>query len=120
MESTLGNQAARTSLRASRTTVLRTTTSMNRLAAETSPYLLQHADNPVDWYAWGDEALARARDEDQPVPLAIGCPESHWRPGLEHESFEDPATAEVMNERFVNIKVDREERPDLDAVYMDA
>src|SRR3954454_19062159 len=92
----------------------------NRLAAETSPYLLQHADNPVDWYAWGDEALARARDEDKPVLLSIGYSACHWCHVMEHESFEDPATAEVMNERFVNIKVDREERPDLDAVYMDA
>src|SRR3954447_13385279 len=94
--------------------------SVNRLAAETSPYLLQHADNPVDWYPWGDEALARAREEDKPVLLSIGYSACHWCHVMEHESFEDPTTAEVMNERFVNIKVDREERPDLDAVYMDA
>jgi hypothetical protein len=92
----------------------------NRLANETSPYLLQHADNPVDWYPWGDEALARARDEDKPVLLSIGYSACHWCHVMEHESFEDPETAKVMNERFVNIKVDREERPDLDSVYMDA
>jgi uncharacterized protein len=93
---------------------------VNRLAAETSPYLLQHADNPVDWYAWGDEALERARAEDKPILLSIGYAACHWCHVMEHESFEDPATAELMNERFVNVKVDREERPDLDAVYMDA
>src|SRR5437868_6732190 len=96
------------------------TPGMNRLAAETSPYLLQHADNPVDWYPWGDEALARARDEDRPILLSIGYAACHWCHVMEHESFEDDATAELMNERFVNVKVDREERPDLDAVYMDA
>src|SRR5438874_13046776 len=93
---------------------------MNRLAQETSPYLLQHAENPVDWYAWGDEALERARAEDRPILLSIGYSACHWCHVMEHESFEDPATAELMNERFVNVKVDREERPDLDAVYMDA
>jgi hypothetical protein len=93
---------------------------MNRLAAETSPYLLQHAENPVDWYAWGDEALTRAREDDRPILLSIGYAACHWCHVMEHESFEDPATAAVMNEHFVNIKVDREERPDLDAVYMDA
>jgi uncharacterized protein YyaL (SSP411 family) len=93
---------------------------MNRLAAETSPYLLQHADNPVDWYAWGEEALARARDEDRPILLSIGYAACHWCHVMEHESFEDEATARLMNEHFVSIKVDREERPDLDAVYMDA
>jgi uncharacterized protein YyaL (SSP411 family) len=93
---------------------------VNRLAAETSPYLLQHADNPVDWYAWGDEALERARAEDKPILLSIGYAACHWCHVMEHESFEDPATAELMNDRFVNVKVDREERPDLDAVYMDA
>jgi uncharacterized protein len=93
---------------------------VNRLAAETSPYLLQHADNPVDWYAWGDEALERARAEDRPILLSIGYAACHWCHVMEHESFEDAATAELMNERFVNVKVDREERPDLDAVYMDA
>ena len=93
---------------------------MNRLADETSPYLLQHADNPVDWYPWGDEALARARAEDRPILLSIGYAACHWCHVMEHESFEDAATAAAMNERFVNVKVDREERPDLDAVYMEA
>jgi uncharacterized protein YyaL (SSP411 family) len=93
---------------------------MNRLADETSPYLLQHADNPVDWYAWGDEALERARVEEKPILLSIGYSACHWCHVMEHESFEDDTTAELMNERFVNVKVDREERPDLDAVYMDA
>jgi uncharacterized protein len=93
---------------------------VNRLAAETSPYLLQHADNPVDWYAWGEEALERARAEDKPILLSIGYAACHWCHVMEHESFEDAAIAELMNERFVNVKVDREERPDLDAVYMDA
>jgi uncharacterized protein YyaL (SSP411 family) len=93
---------------------------VNRLAGETSPYLLQHADNPVDWYPWGDEALARARAEDRPILLSIGYAACHWCHVMEHESFEDEQTAGLMNERFVNVKVDREERPDLDAVYMDA
>jgi uncharacterized protein YyaL (SSP411 family) len=93
---------------------------MNRLAQETSPYLLQHAANPVDWYAWGEEALERARAEDRPILLSIGYSACHWCHVMERESFEDPATAEVMNRLFVNVKVDREERPDLDSVYMDA
>jgi uncharacterized protein len=93
---------------------------VNRLAEETSPYLLQHADNPVDWYPWGDEALTRAREEDKPILLSVGYAACHWCHVMEHESFENIATAELMNERFVNVKVDREERPDLDAVYMDA
>ena len=93
---------------------------MNRLAQETSPYLLQHAGNPVDWYAWGDEALERARIEDRPILLSIGYSACHWCHVMERESFEDPETAEVMNSLFVNVKVDREERPDLDSVYMDA
>ncbi len=93
---------------------------VNRLAHETSPYLLQHADNPVDWYPWGEEALGRARDEDKPILLSIGYAACHWCHVMEHESFEDASTAAVMNERFVNVKVDREERPDLDAVYMEA
>ena len=92
----------------------------NRLANETSPYLLQHKDNPVDWYPWGDDALARARDEDKPILLSIGYAACHWCHVMEHESFEDPSTAALMNEKFVSIKVDREERPDLDAVYMEA
>jgi uncharacterized protein YyaL (SSP411 family) len=93
---------------------------MNRLAGETSPYLRQHKDNPVDWYPWGDEAFTRARDEDKPVLLSVGYSACHWCHVMAHESFEDPATAGVMNELFVNIKVDREERPDVDAVYMEA
>ena len=83
----------------------------NRLASETSPYLLQHADNPVDWYPWGDEAFARARAEDKPVLVSIGYAACHWCHVMEHESFEDAAVADVMNARFVCIKVDREERP---------
>ena len=93
---------------------------VNRLANETSPYLLQHADNPVDWYPWGEEALGRARDEDRPILLSIGYAACHWCHVMERESFEDASTAAVMNEHFVSIKVDREERPDLDAVYMEA
>jgi uncharacterized protein YyaL (SSP411 family) len=93
---------------------------MNRLAAETSPYLLQHADNPVDWYPWGEEALARARGEDKPILLSVGYAACHWCHVMEHESFEDEGTASLMNEHFVCVKVDREERPDLDSVYMDA
>ncbi len=92
----------------------------NRLINETSPYLLQHADNPVDWYPWGDEALNRARDEDRPILLSIGYSACHWCHVMERESFENAEIAATMNERFVNIKVDREERPDLDAVYMEA
>ena len=93
---------------------------MNRLADETSPYLLQHKDNPVDWYPWGDEALARARDEDRPIMLSIGYAACHWCHVMERESFEDGLTARVLNEHFISIKVDREERPDLDSIYMDA
>ncbi len=92
----------------------------NRLADETSPYLLQHAHNPVDWYPWGDEAFARARREDKPVFLSVGYAACHWCHVMERESFEDEATAALMNERFVSIKVDREERPDVDGIYMDA
>ena len=93
---------------------------MNRLADETSPYLLQHKDNPVDWYPWGEEALSRARDEDRPLLVSIGYSACHWCHVMERESFEDPAVAALMNEHFVCIKVDREERPDVDAIYMDA
>src|SRR5829696_3796730 len=93
---------------------------MNRLARETSPYLLQHADNPVDWYAWGEEAFERAGAEDKPILLSIGYAACHWCHVMEHESFEDEETAALMNERFVNVKVDREERPDVDALYMEA
>jgi hypothetical protein len=92
----------------------------NRLAKENSPYLLQHKDNPVDWYPWGDEALARAREEDKPIFLSIGYAACHWCHVMEHESFEDTDTAALMNQHFVNIKVDREERPDLDGIYMGA
>jgi uncharacterized protein YyaL (SSP411 family) len=93
---------------------------MNRLADETSPYLRQHADNPVDWYAWGDDAFAAARLRDVPILLSVGYSACHWCHVMAHESFEDPAVAAVMNELFVNVKVDREERPDVDAVYMEA
>ena len=93
---------------------------MNRLAQETSPYLLQHADNPVDWYPWGEEAFERAQADDKPILLSIGYAACHWCHVMEHESFEDDETARLMNERFVNVKVDREERPDVDALYMDA
>src|SRR5919106_721827 len=92
----------------------------NHLAHETSPYLLQHKDNPVDWYAWGEEALARAREEDKPILLSIGYSACHWCHVMERESFEDEETARLMNSRFVCIKLDREERPDLDAIYMEA
>ncbi|HTK25248.1 MAG TPA: thioredoxin domain-containing protein [Pyrinomonadaceae bacterium] len=90
----------------------------NRLADETSPYLLQHAHNPVDWYPWGDEAFEKAKAEDKPVLVSIGYSACHWCHVMEHESFEDEATARIMNEHFVNIKVDMEERPDVDQIYM--
>jgi uncharacterized protein YyaL (SSP411 family) len=89
----------------------------NRLAQETSPYLQQHADNPVDWYPWGDEALGRARREDRPILLSVGYSACHWCHVMAHESFEDPEVAALMNRLFVNVKVDREERPDLDQIY---
>jgi len=92
----------------------------NRLAGETSPYLLQHSENPVDWYPWGEEALARAREEDRPILLSVGYSACHWCHVMERESFENPETAAYMNEHFVNVKVDREERPDVDAIYMEA
>ena len=92
----------------------------NRLAASTSPYLQQHADNPVDWYAWGEEAFADARERDVPLLISVGYAACHWCHVMAHESFEDAATAEFMNTHFVNVKVDREERPDVDAVYMSA
>src|SRR5687768_3563152 len=92
----------------------------NRLANETSPYLLQHGDNPVDWYPWGPEALERARAEDKPILLSVGYSACHWCHVMAHESFEDPAVAAVMNQLFVNVKVDREERPDLDQIYQTA
>jgi len=92
----------------------------NRLANETSPYLLQHKDNPVDWYPWGSEAFERAKREDRPVFLSIGYSTCHWCHVMAHESFEDPRLAQVLNENFVSIKVDREERPDVDDIYMGA
>ncbi len=92
----------------------------NRLAAESSPYLLQHKDNPVDWHAWGEGALSEAADRDLPILLSIGYSACHWCHVMERESFEDEATADLMNERFVCVKLDREERPDLDAIYMEA
>jgi len=92
----------------------------NRLAGETSPYLLQHKDNPVDWYPWGPEALAKAAELDRPILLSIGYSSCHWCHVMAHESFEDPAIAAQMNRDFINIKVDREERPDIDNIYMTA
>src|ERR1700730_18516207 len=92
----------------------------NRLAAETSPYLLQHADNPVAWCPGGEEALLAAKQQNKPILLSIGYSACHWCHVMAHESFEDPVTAGVMNRLFVNIKVDREERPDVDQVYMSA
>jgi uncharacterized protein YyaL (SSP411 family) len=93
---------------------------VNRLAGESSPYLRQHAGNPVHWWPWGDEAFAEARRRDVPVLLSVGYSACHWCHVMAHESFEDPATAAVLNDLFVNVKVDREERPDVDAIYMDA
>ncbi len=93
---------------------------MNRLKTATSPYLLQHADNPVDWWPWSEEAFAEARRRDVPVLLSVGYAACHWCHVMAHESFEDPATAAVVNDNVVAIKVDREERPDIDAVYMAA
>ena len=90
----------------------------NRLASEPSPYLLQHQDNPVEWYPWGEEAFARARAEDKPIFLSIGYSTCHWCHVMAHESFESPQVADVLNAGFVSIKVDREERPDVDRVYM--
>jgi uncharacterized protein YyaL (SSP411 family) len=91
---------------------------VNRLATESSPYLLQHAHNPVNWFPWGDDAFAAARAEDKPIFLSIGYSTCHWCHVMEHESFENDAVASVLNEHFVAIKVDREERPDIDRVYM--
>ncbi|TAJ98564.1 MAG: thioredoxin domain-containing protein, partial [Candidatus Manganitrophaceae bacterium] len=92
----------------------------NRLIHETSPYLLQHAHNPVDWYPWGEEAFEKAKKENKPIVLSIGYSACHWCHVMEHESFEDEETAQIMNDHFVSIKVDREERPDLDQIYQNA
>ena len=89
----------------------------NRLSRESSPYLLQHANNPVEWYPWGDEALKKARDENKPIFLSVGYSACHWCHVMAHESFENDEIAQAMNENFVNIKVDREERPDIDDIY---
>ena len=91
---------------------------MNRLANEKSPYLLQHKDNPVDWFPWCDEAFTKAENEDKPILLSVGYSTCHWCHVMAHESFEDAEVAEILNRDFVCIKVDREERPDIDAVYM--
>jgi uncharacterized protein YyaL (SSP411 family) len=93
---------------------------VNRLSASSSPYLLQHAENPVDWYPWGQDAFARARDEDRPLLVSVGYSSCHWCHVMEHESFSDAGVAALMNDLFVNVKVDREERPDVDALTMDA
>ena len=93
---------------------------MNRLGSETSPYLLQHAANPVHWWPWADEALAEARRTNRPILLSVGYAACHWCHVMAHESFESPEVAAAMNELFVNIKVDREERPDVDSIYMQA
>ena len=92
----------------------------NRLENETSPYLLQHAHNPVDWFPWGDEALQKAKKENKPILISIGYAACHWCHVMEKESFENEEIASIMNENFINIKIDREERPDLDHIYMDA
>ena len=92
----------------------------NSLKNSSSPYLLQHADNPVDWFPWGEEALEKSRKEDKPIFLSVGYAACHWCHVMAHESFEDQATPDLMNKLFVNIKVDREERPDIDDIYMDA
>ncbi len=93
---------------------------MNRLVDEMSPYLRQHADNPVDWYPWGEEAFADARRTDRPVLLSVGYSACHWCHVMAHDCFEDADTADAMNAGFINIKVDREERPDVDSIYMEA
>ena len=91
----------------------------NRLINETSPYLLQHAHNPVDWYSWSEEAFKKAQEENKPIFLSIGYSSCHWCHVMEHESFENEEIAEIMNKNFINIKVDREERPDVDQLYME-
>ena len=90
----------------------------NRLQHETSPYLLQHAQNPVDWYPWGEEAFERAKNEDKPIFLSIGYSTCHWCHVMAHESFEDEEIAELLNKYYICIKVDKEERPDIDSIYM--
>jgi len=99
---------------------IQTSHSQNHLANESSPYLLQHANNPVDWHPWSDEALTKAKDSDKMMIISVGYSACHWCHVMEHESFEDTTVARIMNEHFVNIKVDREERPDIDDVYMSA
>ena len=94
--------------------------SENRLSTETSPYLLQHADNPVHWYPWGEDALNLGKESGKPILLSVGYSACHWCHVMAHESFEDKGTASLMNELFVNIKVDREERPDIDKIYQKA
>lgn len=94
--------------------------SPNRLSAEKNPYLLQHKDNPVDWYAWGVDAFQEAKTKDRPLLLSIGYSTCHWCHVMEHESFSDPIVAKVMNDHFVCVKLDREERPDVDKIYMTA
>ena len=96
------------------------TIAQNRLASETSPYLLQHASNPVDWYPWGSEAMNRAQAENKPIFLSIGYSTCHWCHVMERESFEDEEVARILNRDFIPVKVDREQRPDLDAIYMAA
>lgn len=117
-----GNSAARFKLKSAeeRRTLMSENSigKKNRLQYEKSPYLLQHADNPVDWYPWGDEAFKRAKEEDKPIFLSIGYSTCHWCHVMAHESFEDPEVADLMNKTFINIKVDREERPDIDSMYM--
>src|SRR5512134_1501020 len=100
--------------------IMKVTSAKNRLAGSQSPYLLQHADNPVDWFPWGDEAFSKAKREDKPVFLSIGYSTCHWCHVMEHESFEDEEVAALLNADFVPVKVDREERPDVDRVYMTA
>ena len=92
----------------------------NKLAEETSPYLQQHAQNPVEWYPWGEQALTLAREQNKPILLSIGYSACHWCHVMAHESFEDASIAAVMNQHFINIKVDREERPDIDQIYQTA
>jgi len=114
------NDAGRTPVDAQRSDNAATKMSehTNRLAHEKSPYLLQHAHNPVDWYPWGEEAFAKARRENKPIFLSVGYSTCHWCHVMAHESFENEEVAAIMNRQFVNIKVDREERPDVDRVYM--